>query len=83
MAKERITDKFESLPKAVKFLLFLFPITGYVISSVYRFCRYDETRETTTLIYGVVGLVSGLSIIFGWADALSELKNNKVTFFAE
>ena len=83
MAKERITDKIESIPKALKFLLFLFPITGWALSSIYRFFRYDETRETITLVIGVMGLVSGLGIIFGWADAISELKYNRVTFFAD
>ncbi len=83
MAKERVTDKIEAWPKAVKFLLFLFPITGWILSSAYRFFRYNETREIITLVVGVVGLVSGLGIIFGWADALSELKNGKVTFFVD
>ena len=32
---------------------------------------------------GVIGLVSGLGIVFGWADAISVMKYNKPTFFAE
>ena len=83
MARIRITDKIEEMPKAVKFLLFLFPLTGWILTSVYRFFRYSETREIVTLVVGLMGLVTGIGIIFGWVDALSELKYNKVTFFAE
>jgi hypothetical protein len=83
MARIRITDKIEEMPKVVKFLLFLFPLTGWILASVYRFFRYSETREIVTLVVGLMGLVTGIGIIFGWVDALSELKYNKVTFFAE
>ena len=83
MSKIRVTEKIEEMPKAAKFLLFLFPLTGWVLSSIYRFFRYSETREIITLVVGAIGLVSGLGIIFGWIDALSELKNNQVTFFAD
>ena len=83
MAKETFMDKFESLPKAVKVLLFLFPITGWALSSVYRFFFFAEKRELMTLVIGIIGLITGIGIIFGWADAISELKFNKVTFFVE
>ncbi len=83
MSKIRVTDKIEEMPKVLKFFLFLFPLTGWILSSVYRFFRYSETREIITLVIGVIGLVSGIGIIFGWVDALSELKYNKVTFFAD
>lgn len=81
MARIRVTDKIEEMPKVVKFLLFLFPLTGWILSSVYRFFRFSETREIVTLVVGLMGLVTGIGIIFGWVDALSELKYNKVTFF--
>ena len=83
MAKEWLSDKINALPKALKLLLFLFPITGWALSSFYRFVKYYETREIITLVVGVIGLVSGLGIVFGWADAISVMKYNKPTFFAE
>ena len=64
-------------------IYYLFPLTGWVLSSFYRFFRYSETREIVTLVVGVIGLVSGIGIIFGWADALSEMKHNKATFFVD
>lgn len=81
MAKETFMDKFEHLPKAVKILLFLFPISGWALSSIYRFCYFAKEKELISLVIGLVGLVSGIGIIFGWADALSELKFSRVTFF--
>ncbi len=83
MAKETFMEKFENLPKAVKILLFLFPISGWALSSIYRFCYFAKRGGIITLVMGLVGLVSGIGIIFGWADALSELKFNRVTFFVE
>lgn len=83
MAKETFLDKFEELPKAVKVLIFLFPISGWALSSIYRFFYFAEKRSLLSLIIGLIGLVSGIGIIFGWADAISELKFNRVTFFVE
>ena len=83
MAKKTFMDKFEHLPRAVKILLFLFPISGWALSSVYRFFFFAEKRDLMTLVIGLIGLVTGIGIIFGWADALSELKFNRVTFFVE
>lgn len=83
MAKQTFLDKFEELPKAVKVLLFLFPISGWILSSLYRFFYFAKKGGIITLVIGLVGLVSGIGIIFGWADALSELKFNRVTFFVE
>jgi hypothetical protein len=83
MAKETFLDKFEALPKALKVLIFLFPISGWALSSIYRFCYFAKKGGIITLVIGLIGLVSGIGIIFGWADALSELKFNRVTFFVE
>ena len=65
----KYTEKFEELPLIAKVLLFL-PWTGGLVSGVYRILRYLETKNTTTLVVGII-------------DLITEITNGRVTFLAE
>ena len=79
---ENITAKFESLPMWAKVVLLL--IAGTIISPVYRILRYFETKNTTTLIVGIIAIAVGCGgTVLGILDALSEFQNGKITLFAE
>ena len=81
MAKSNsITAQFEALPMLVKVLvLFVF---GVVVSGVYRIIRYLETKNIATLVAGVL-CFTGIGFIIGIVDAVTEILNNKITFFAD
>lgn len=80
MANETYTAKIESLPKIAKVLLFFF--FGLILSSVYRILRYTETKNSVTLVVGIVGFFF-VGVIVGIIDAVTEGLDNKVTILAD
>lgn len=80
MANETYTAKIESLPKIAKVLLFFF--FGWILSSLYRVFRYTETKNTTTLVVGIIGFLF-IGGIYGIIDAVTEAINDKVTVLAD
>ena len=76
-----ITEYFEELPKIVKILLVIF--LGGLIGGVYRILRYLETKNITTLIVGILWLVSGGVFGFGWIiDLITEITKDRITVLA-
>ena len=80
MASNSVTKQLEGLPKIVKVLAFLF--FGEPISGVYRILRYLETKNTLTLVVGIL-CFTGIGFIIGIADAVTEILSNKITLFAD
>ena len=83
MAKKgALTSAYESLPKIVKLLLQL--ILGAVIGGIYRIVRFFETGNLTTLVVGILVLVTGIGNAIAWVvDLVTELLNNRITVFAD
>jgi hypothetical protein len=79
-SKNSITASFENLPMLVKVLvLFVF---GVVVSGVYRIIRYLEKKNIVTLVAGIL-CFTGIGVVFGIVDAVTEILNNKITFLAD
>ena len=81
MANNSITATYEALPKIVKILLQIF--LGGVIGGIYRILRFLETKNTTTLIVGIVALIPPINFVFWVLDLYTEITKDKITFFAE
>lgn len=83
MAKSNsLTATFENLPKLVKVILLIF--FGWFIGGVYRIVRYLETKNILTLVAALLGLFTGVgNLIMEIADIVTEVLNNKITFFAD
>lgn len=82
MAKSNsLTATFESLPKLAKVLLIVF--LGWIVGGIYRVVRYTETKNTTTLVAGLLGLIPPIDFVLWVADLVTEILNNKITFFAD
>ena len=80
MAAKTLTAQFENLPKLVKILvLFIF---GVVVSGVYRIVRYLETKNIVTLVAGLL-CFTGIGVVIGVVDAITEILNNKITLLAD
>ncbi len=76
-----ILNSFESLPLIAKVVLLI--VLGYIISPVYRIIRYLETKNTMTLIIGVLGLITGVgNVILQVLDIITEVTKGKITVFA-
>ena len=77
-----ITEMYEELPQIAKILIQLF--LGAVVSGLYRVLRYLETKNTTTLIVGIISLVtSGVFGILWVIDLVTEITKNRVTVLAD
>ncbi|MBQ3015999.1 MAG: hypothetical protein IJD79_04385 [Clostridia bacterium] len=82
MASSSLTKTYEDLPKIAKILLQIF--FGYIISGVYRIIRFLETKNTITLVVGILALVTGIGNgIFWIVDLVTEILHNKVTVLAD
>ena len=75
-----ITSQFEALPKWAK-LLIIFFATG-LFSAVYRIIRYTETKNTTTLVVGIVSIFP-IGIITATIDFVTEITDDKVKILAD
>ena len=76
-----ITEMYEDLPKIVKILLQIF--AGAIISGLYRVLRFLETKNMTTLIVGIISLVTGGLFGVIWViDLVTEILNNRITVLA-
>ena len=74
----QIIEMFENLPKIAKVVLLIF--FGYLISPIYRILRYLETKNTLTLIVGIVCLVTGVgNVVLQVLDIITELTSNRIT----
>ena len=72
-----IIETFENLPKIAKILLLVF--LGGIISPVYRILRYVETKNMTTLIVGILCLVTGCgNVVLQVIDIITEITDNKI-----
>lgn len=77
-----ITEMFEELPKIAKILLVIF--FGGIIGGVYRILRYLETKNTTTLVVGILWLVTGGVFGIGWIiDLVTEVTKDRITVLAD
>ena len=76
----KIIETFESLPKWAKVVLLVF--VG-LICPIYRILKYLETKNTNTLIAGILALIPFVGTIVQVIDIITEVTDNKIKFFAE
>ena len=77
-----MTKMFNDLPWIARLLLLIF--LGWIISPVYRILRWTESKNTTTLIVGILGLVTGIgNFILEVCDIVTTLLSGKITVCAD
>ena len=76
------TQMYEDLPKIAKILLQVF--LGGLIGGIYRIVRYTETKNTVTLVVGILCLISGVGNFIAWiADLVTEVLYDRITILAD
>ena len=79
--ENKITEMFENLPLWAKILLLVF--AGTLISPVYRILTYLETKNVTTLVVGIVCLVTGCgNVVLAIIDIITEITKGRITVLA-
>ena len=82
MEGKSLTQIYEDLTPTVKIVLQI--IFGTIIGGVYRILRYNETKNTTTLIVGILCTVTGIGNAIAWVvDLITEIKSNRITVLAD
>ncbi len=82
MANNSFTASYEALPKIGKILLQIF--FGWLIGGLYRILRYFETKNTVTLVVGILVLVTGIGNFVAWVvDLFTEITENKIRILAD
>ncbi len=81
MASNSITATYESLPKIAKVIIQIF--LGAIVGGIYRILRYLETKNTTTLVAGIVALIPGPDVVAWIVDLVTEIQHNRITFLAD
>ena len=81
MANNSLTASYESLPKIAKILIQI--ILGAIVGGVYRILRYLETKNTTTLVVGILALIPPISAVFWVIDLVTEITNDKISVLAD
>lgn len=81
-SKKTLTGMFENLPWIAKILILVF--AGWLVCGLYRIVRYTETKNTLTLVVGLLGLFTGVgNFVLEVADVITTVLKNKITFFAD
>ena len=81
MANEKITAMYEDLPQILKIVLQFF--FGWLIGGIYRIIRWTETKNTVTLLAGIVALIPGLDVVAWVVDLITEIAHNKIDILAD
>lgn len=81
MASNSITATYESLPKIAKVLIQIF--LGAIVGGIYRILRFLETKNTVTLVAGIIALIPGPDLIAWIVDLVTEIMHNRITILAD
>ena len=79
MANKTLTATYEELPKIVKIILQI--VLGALVGGIYRIIRYTETKNTATLVAGILAFVPVVGFVIQVLDVVSEIFNNEITFY--
>ena len=81
MANNSLTASYESLPKIAKILIQI--LLGAIVGGVYRILRYLETKNTVTLVAGILALIPPISFVFWVIDLVTEITGDKISVLAD
>ena len=81
MANNSFTKTYEDLPKIAKILIQV--ILGALVGGIYRILRWTETKNTTTLVVGILAIIPPISFVFWVIDLVTEITNNRITVLAD
>lgn len=77
-----ITKAFDDLGKILRLVILI--LFGSVVSGVYRIIKYFETKNTTTLIVGLLGTFTGIGNLVLWAvDIFTTVVSDEISFLAD
>lgn len=70
---------FDGLDKVVRIILLL-PWWGWVFAALYRIFKYTESKNTTTLIVGILCVIPIIGFVVSIIDLVTTITSDKLTF---
>lgn len=71
-----MTKTYDDLPFIAKLLLQIF--LGAIVGGIYRILRYLETKNTNTLVGGILALIPPISFVFWVLDLVTLCTDGKM-----
>ena len=76
------TKAYEQLPKILKIIIQL--VLGAIVGGIYRIVRYFETKNTLTLVVGLLVTFTGIGNFVAWVvDLITEILYDRITVLAD
>jgi len=77
-----MTKAFDSLPWIVRLILVI--VLGWLIGGIYRIVKWTESKNTTTLVVGLLGLFTGVgNVVVEIVDIVTTAIGNGISVFAD
>lgn len=81
MSTNDLIKFYDELPKIAKILIQIF--LGSLVSGIYRILRYLDSKNTSTLIAGILAFVPVVCVIFWILDLVAVVQDKKFSFMAD
>ena len=81
MSTNDLIKFYDELPKIAKILIQIF--LGSLVSGIYRILRYLDSKNTSTLIAGILAFVPVACVIFWILDLVAVVQDKKFSFMAD
>ena len=77
-----MTKIFDDLPWIVRLILLI--VLGWLIGGIYRIVKWTESKNTTTLVVGLLGLFTGVgNFVIEIVDIVTTALGNGISVFAD
>ena len=72
---------YDNLPWIARLIIVI--AFGAIVGGIYRIIKFVETKETKTLVFGILALIPPVSFIFWILDIVATVTNGKFTYFVD
>ena len=81
MSTNDLIKLYKDLPQLVRIIIQIF--LGSFVSGLYRIFRYLESKNTTTLIAGILSFVPPVCLVFIILDLIAIIKEEEFSFLVD
>ena len=81
-SKTYLTKEYDKLPLLLRVIIQIF--AGILAGGIYRIVRFFETKNTVTLIVGLLVTFTGVGNVIAWIiDLFTLIRDKKYTIFVD
>ena len=80
--KDTLTGMYDELPWLLRLIILI--IGGVIVGGIYRIVKWTETKNTATLVVGLLTTFTGIGNLIIWiVDLVTTITAGKITVFAD